>query len=334
MQLHRGPVAPSNHSIGKPMSSGRIRLCDVETQKRIPLMNCIDPVVDSSRSPWMGIKLEYYRVGPSAGNEAAVEGYLAALCIAGAYQTSYGAGPRHKALTVEYRPGTLFLTGPGQIPARSSTGEMEFLALELAPELVSRAANEMIGSAAFEIQRVWAGKDDQLRYIMLALHNELLSGCPSGHLFAECLALSFATAILSRHSLISSRLDRDGALPPHKLAKILEYITDNLSEDLSLATMANQLQMGPCHFARAFKESTGKSPHQFVLRRKIERSLQVIKETSTALAEIAYNLGFCSQAHFTSVFIKMLGMTPYSYRKQTRLSLPGSVLYADPAIAS
>jgi AraC family transcriptional regulator len=324
----------SKQNVTKSTQSGRISLYEHEAQKRISLISCVDPLIDSSHSPWIGVKLEHYRIGPSESAEVTVKSYLAALCIEGSYQTSYAAGPGRQALVVDYRPGTLFLTGPSRIPARRSTGEMEFLALEIAPELVLRVANEMIGGDAFEIQPVWAGSDDQLRYIMLALYNELLADCPSGHLFAECLALSFATAILSRHSSISCRRNREGALSQQKLKEILEYISNNLSEDLSLAAMANRLQMGPCHFARAFKESTGKSPHQFVLRRKIERSLQVIKETSMALADIAYSLGFSSQGHFTSVFIKMLGISPYSYRKQTRLPLSVSILCSDPAIAS
>jgi AraC family transcriptional regulator len=82
--------------------------------------------------------------------------------------------------------------------------------------------------------------------------------------------------------------------------------------------MANLLQMGPCHFARAFKESTGLSPHQYVLRRRVERALQMLKETPTNLVDIAYDLGFSSQGHFTTVFSKIVGVSPSSYREQVQ----------------
>ena len=68
--------------------------------------------------------------------------------------------------------------------------------------------------------------------------------------------------------------------------------------------------------SRAFKESTGLSPHQFILRRRVERALQMLKEKRTNLADIAYDLGFSSQGHFTTVFSKIVGVSPSSYREQ------------------
>jgi len=80
--------------------------------------------------------------------------------------------------------------------------------------------------------------------------------------------------------------------------------------------MANLVQMGPCHFARAFKESTGLSPHQYVLRRRIDRAVEMLKDERSSLAGIAYDLGFSSQGHFTTVFRKFTGTQPSNYREQ------------------
>jgi AraC family transcriptional regulator len=82
--------------------------------------------------------------------------------------------------------------------------------------------------------------------------------------------------------------------------------------------MADQLDMGPCHFARAFKESAGVSPHQYVLRRRIERALQLLKGTQPSLAEMSRELGFSSQGHFTTVFRRLVGVSPSNYREQVR----------------
>ena len=301
------------------MATGRISIYDRVAQCSTPLIVSAEPQLDSTKSPWIGIKLEHYRIGASDRPDATISGYLAAVCLSGSYETEYAPGFGQKGFSVVYRPRTLFLTGPGDMPARHSTGEIEFLALEIAPKFVLWAADELVTSGPFEIERLWAAEDGQLRYILLTLYNELLANCPSGRLFGEYMGLSFATALLTSHSSARARLTGyRGGLPPYKLRQVIAFINDNLSSNVSLAEMANLLQMGPCHFARAFKESTGLSPHQYVLRRRVERALQMLKETSTKLVDIAYDLGFSSQGHFTTVFSKIVGVSPSSYREQVQ----------------
>lgn len=299
------------------MATGRISIYDRAAQCSVPLIPSTEPVLDSTNAPWIGIKLEHYRLGPSECPEASTSSYLAAVFLNGSYPTEYSPLFGQRGFNVTYQPGTLFLTGPGDMPARRSQGEAELLALEIAPKFVLWAADELVAARPFEIQKLWAAKDEQLRYIMLTLYNELLAKCPSGRLFGEYMGLSFATALLTNHASNPARMTQyRGGLSPYKLRQVTEYIGDNLSNNLSLAEMANLLQMGPCHFARAFKESTGLSPHQYVLRRRVERALQMLKETRTNLADIAYDLGFSSQGHFTTVFSKIVGVSPSNYREQ------------------
>jgi AraC family transcriptional regulator len=299
------------------MATGRISIYDRVAQRATPLIATTEPQLDSTNSPWIGIKLEHYKMGVSERPEASTSSYLAALCLNGTYKTEYAPGFGQRGFNVTYNPGTLFLTGPGDLPARQSEGEVEFLAMEIAPKFVLWAADELVTNGPFEIERMWGGNDDQLRYIMLTLHNELLANCPSGRLLGEYMGLSFATALLTNHSSDAARLGHyRGGLSPYKLRQVMEFIAENLSSNLSLAEMANLLQMGPCHFARAFKESTGLSPHQYVLRRRVERALQMLKGKRTNLADIAYDLGFSSQGHFTTVFSKIVGVSPSSYRDQ------------------
>ncbi len=299
------------------MATGRISIYDRVSQRLAPLVACAEPQLDSTNAPWLGIKLEQYRLGDSDRPEASTTAYLAAVSLAGSYKTEYRAGSGQRGFSVTYQPGSIFLSGPGDLPGRQSTGEAEFLAFEVAPKFILWAADELVTGRPFEVQQLWGAQDDQLRYIMLTLHHELLAKCPSGRLFGEYMGLSFATALLTNHSTIPARLNHyRGGLSPYKLRQVTDFIADNLSCNLSLAEMANLLQMGPCHFARAFKESTGLSPHQYVLRRRVERALQMLKETRVNLADIAYDLGFSSQGHFTTVFSKIVGVSPSSYRDQ------------------
>ena len=65
---------------------------------------------------------------------------------------------------------------------------------------------------------------------------------------------------------------------------------------------------------RLFKQTTGISPHQFILQLKIERAKQLINKTQLSLTEIAYELGFTDQAHFSNAFKKIIGVAPRQYR--------------------
>ncbi len=317
------------------MATGRISIYDRVAQRPAPLVDCAEPHLDSANAPWLGIKLEHYCLGASERPEASTTSYLCVVGLNGSYPTKYGATLGQRAFNVTFKPGSIFLTGPGDLPARASTGEFEFLALEVAPKFVMWVGDELANSGPFEVQQLWGAQDEQLRYIALTLYNELLVGCPSGRLFGEYMGLSFATALLSNHSAGPARMAHyRGGLPPYKLRQVTEFISENLSRNLTLAEMANLLQMGPCHFARAFKESTGLSPHQFVLRRRVERALQMLKETRNNLADIAYDLGFSSQGHFTTVFSKIVGVSPSNYREQARPLKTPQLCYGSAASAA
>jgi AraC family transcriptional regulator len=212
-------------------------------------------------------------------------------------------------------PGDVFLTGPAELPARIAKGNAEFILVEVAPKFILRVAEELTNGGRFEVRPLWSEEEESLRYILMTLHHEILAGCPSGRLFAEYMGLSFATALLSKHTSSPVRLNYRGGLSRTKLRQVTEFIHDNLSGSITVTDMANLLEMGPCHFARAFKESTGMSPHQYVLRRRIERALQMLKETRESLAGVAYELGFSSQGHFSTVFRKAVGVSPSEYRQ-------------------
>ncbi len=106
-----------------------------------------------------------------------------------------------------------------------------------------------------------------------------------------------------------------GGLPPRRLQRVFQHIRENIARDLSVAELAQTVGMSQYYFSKLFKMSTGTTPHQYVMRQRVERAQEHLRETRTMLAEIATLVGFETQSHFTSVFRRLVGATPKHYRE-------------------
>ena len=295
------------------MSGERIEVWDRGVKRSAPLITGVDPIHDSKGSPWPGIKLEHFQTEDLRTPEASTSSFLTALCLRADADASFGFASSRAAI----RTNEMIVVAPGIIPAQESAGRIEFLILELAPTYVIWASDELGERESFDAGSCWHFQDEQLRHIVLAMHHELLAGFPSGQIFGEYVGLSFATALLARRSATGPRTaGYRGGLSPAKLRSVKAFVNENLSSNLSLTDIAALVQMGPCHFARAFKESTGLSPHQYLLRRRIDRAVEMLKDERSSLAGIAYDLGFSSQGHFTTVFRKFTGTQPTNFRER------------------
>ena len=106
-----------------------------------------------------------------------------------------------------------------------------------------------------------------------------------------------------------------GGLPPRRLQRVLEHVKENIGKDLSVGEMAEVVGMSQYYFSKLFKMSTGTTPHQYVMRQRIERAQELLRDGNSALVEIATHVGFETQSHFTSVFRRLVGITPKKFRE-------------------
>jgi AraC family transcriptional regulator len=102
------------------------------------------------------------------------------------------------------------------------------------------------------------------------------------------------------------------------LRRVIEFIEDNLGQDISLTALAALTGTGVDVFARNFKASMGVPPYRYVLERRLFRAQMLLMDGGKSLAEIAFEVGFSSQAHFTARFSKVTGVSPAAYRARHR----------------
>jgi len=102
------------------------------------------------------------------------------------------------------------------------------------------------------------------------------------------------------------------------LANLVSCIDEHLRLAPSLSDMSMRVGLSPSHFAKKFRRSTGLSLHRFINRRRVGKSLELLKANASTLTGAALDLGLSSQSHFTRLFSDHTGMTPAKYRKQFR----------------
>lgn len=111
---------------------------------------------------------------------------------------------------------------------------------------------------------------------------------------------------------------RSGGLAPWQERRAKELIASSLSKELSLVEIASECDLSMAHFSRAFKSSTGLTPHGWLQTCRIERAKEIMLQPDFALAEIAVACGFADQSHFTRIFTRIEGDTPGMWRRYRR----------------
>lgn len=182
-------------------------------------------------------------------------------------------------------------------------------------EIASDSAEECLEGKPFELKFQMNLRDPQVKQLIEVLQAEVESGCPSGPLFGETIGQSLMIYLAQRHSSNSPSIGQPtGGLPRSRLNRALEYIEANLDRALHLDELAKASGLSSFHFAKLFKQSTGVSPHQYVLQTRLERAKELLCNPEISLSQVSLEAGFADQSHLTNVFRRFLGVSPAKFR--------------------
>jgi AraC family transcriptional regulator len=159
-------------------------------------------------------------------------------------------------------------------------------------------------------------QDQTLRHLMEVLLREKHGGFLSGSLFVDSVATALASYLLHRYS-VASPTERNfvGGMAPSTLRRCVEFLEAHLEGDLRLSDLAREAGVSTSHFLRIFRQSTGKTPYQFLLHRRVQRARLLMRDLRAPLTEVALATGFADQHHLARVFRRITGVTPSSYRR-------------------
>jgi AraC family transcriptional regulator len=137
-------------------------------------------------------------------------------------------------------------------------------------------------------------------------------------IFVEYMALAFHAHVVLTYGSVPERRSSVGGLAPWQMTRVTEAVDANPGADHTISVLAQECSLSGTHFARAFKETTGLAPHQWLMRKRIDHARRLLTQTSMELSEIALTCGFSDQSHFSRVFTRQEKRSPGKWRRLAR----------------
>jgi AraC family transcriptional regulator len=185
------------------------------------------------------------------------------------------------------------------------------------PHLLTKVLDETAHETDVELTEHWDLTDRHISALLQEMTADLAEGSPAGTIYGESLANALAVYLLKRYAVrpLTPAVCK-GGLPGYRLKRVIDYVANNLEESISLSQLATIVGMSPHYFSELFKQSTGYTPHNYVLVQRMERAKQRLRDPQCSVVEAGLDAGFQNASHFARVFRKLEGITPSRFRAE------------------
>ena len=188
-------------------------------------------------------------------------------------------------------------------------------ALHLSDAILKRNALELWDTDDFKLIPACPAQDTLATNIIAALCAALRAQVEEGSIYAQAMGNALAVHLLINYSTHTKPTEiATGKLSPRKLKLVVKFVDENLDKDLNLTTLSSLVKLSQYHFSRAFKQSTGLSPHQYIIQKRIERAKYLLKQSTITINEVSIDCGFANPSHFAKHFRKHIGISPKQFR--------------------
>jgi AraC family transcriptional regulator len=299
-----------------PAPEGQTRFVELASGRERPILS-VRPALSSTMAPWPDVFVEEYQPQGAVEhrNVAPAQHHLVMhLDRPTRMEMNWDSVWRRYHLQSDQ----LFFC-PAQMPLSLRCPRAgRFLTVSLDPSFVRCLAAEMGAAPANgELPARPPFGDPFIVSLINCLRREIASAYPGGRAYGESLAAALVAHLLREGAGIHSSDGPAGrGLSRPQLRRLDAYIQEHLAEDVSLQTLADLAGVSPFHFLRLFKRTTRRTPHRYLLERRLERARELLRRGSLPLAEVAVEVGFCDQSHLTHHFKRTYGLTPGEFRRQ------------------
>jgi AraC family transcriptional regulator len=191
------------------------------------------------------------------------------------------------------------------------------LSIRIADSAFMEAARERLAERSLEIVPTHVVTDDRLTHLLFALDAERARGYSAGKLFVDCIEAALANILLTSFNTFAPRsIPGKGGMAPRALRRVVEFMHANMDKQIGLKDLADCAGLSLSHFSFRFRASTNQSPHQYMLRLRVERSKELLADSRLSVLDVGLKVGFRNQQHFATVFRNSVGVPPSVYRTQ------------------
>jgi AraC family transcriptional regulator len=203
-------------------------------------------------------------------------------------------------------PGSLAIGPAGIDCAADSSGSVDAILIAVDPGRFALAAAEGAALQAQLIERL-SGYDQALLDLAETLALQAADNYPDGPLFWNEIASAFIDRLVTRYTSEFASAARN-RLSKVVLERLRDYVVAHLDEPIEVATLARMAGRSPFHFTRVFARSVGVTPHRYVVRLRLQRAIELVRERRSCLAEIAVRTGFADQSHLSRWVRRVYGV--------------------------
>ncbi len=264
---------------------------------------------------WKDFGVEHHLVPRGPKEETPTNVHV--VSISAGTHPSYGQRANARGRFAGYRkdPRSFGIFPVGALPAITPATETELIVCAFEPDFVSAIAQETDGLSLIAMPLLEGIQDPAIWGLGNLLAAEARSGGLSGALYIDHLAHAFVLRLLSFQKVHRVLPVRGSSLPRLSLRRVLERLHADPAENWSLAALASESGFSRNHFIRMFRESTGLTPHRYLLQLRVEKAKGMLKDRRMRLIEIAASCGFANEAHLSRVFRALFGLNPSEYRR-------------------
>ena len=214
-------------------------------------------------------------------------------------------------------PGDIVIT-PANIGTRACWNQsLKVIFIGFEPIVFKRTIYEYADTDKTEIIPQFAIDDPLIYQIALTLKSTLENNGTRSRLYEETMVNAACVHLLEHYSTQKPKEQNyQGGLPRHKLQLVIDYIYAHFNENISLTELAALVKMSPRYFLQLFKQSTGITPHKFLISTRIERAKELLISKEMNIAQIAQQVGFSNQSHLNLHFKRLIGITPKQFKKK------------------
>lgn len=302
-------------------SAGKTSAAPVAGAGKIDSLGCTAHNLHKSRELQRG-DISFYRKRLDDENlsqvytPASERGFLVGVSMSARHRRSIFRG-RHGAQH-DFSRGGIYIRDFSEDYRADIHGAFDFTLVELSPAFFERVSDDMRGRRVRGLSTVTGDYDPVLEHLVHALAPALEHQEQSSMLFVDQLGVAIGTHLMQRYAGVPAQLARSSGLSRVHEQRAKQMLLEKVKGNVSISEIASECNMSTSYFLRAFKETTGQTPHQWLMGQRVERAREFLRSTELPLAEIAVACNFYDQSHFSRVFTQLVGSSPGNWRRNAK----------------